>query len=56
MQKEIIWDGLGLTNFAFMPHYQSDHPESGEIEKEIEICKSHNIPYKAVRDGDVLIF
>jgi len=54
-QKEIIWEGLGLVDFHFMPHWNSDHPESSDISKEIEYCEQHSIPYKPVRDGEVLI-
>jgi len=51
-----IWDGLGLIDFAFMPHFQSDHSESEEIDKEIEYCNVHGIPYRPVKDGDALVF
>jgi dipeptidase E len=54
-QKEIIWDGLGLLDFRFVPHWKSDHPESADIDKEIEYCEKNNIPYKAIRDGEVLV-
>lgn len=54
--KEVIWDGLGILNFAFMPHWDSEHPESADVEKEIAYCKQNNIPYKALRDGEVIIF
>lgn len=54
-QKEVIWDGLGFVDFAFMPHWDSNHPESADIEKEIAYCKQNNISYKAIRDGDVII-
>lgn len=53
--KEVLWDGLGFINYAFLPHWQSDHPESAGVEKEIEFCKLKNIPYKALRDGEVII-
>lgn len=53
--KEVIWEGLGLIDFAFMPHFDSDHPESADINKEIEFCKQNNIPYRAVKDGEVII-
>ena len=53
--KETVWEGLGLIDFAFMPHWNSDHPESADIDKEIEFCKQNNIPYKAIRDGEVII-
>jgi dipeptidase E len=54
-QKEILWDGLGFVDFRFMPHWNSNHPESADIDKEIEFCKQNNIPYKAIRDGEVII-
>ena len=53
--KEVLWDGLGLIDFAFMPHFDSDHSESADINKEIEYCTQHKIPFKALRDGEVLI-
>jgi len=53
--KEVIWDGLGFIDFAFMPHWDSDHPESAAVDKEIEFCKQNNISYKAIRDGEVII-
>ncbi len=52
---ETIWEGLGFVDFAFMPHYKSDHPESADVDKEIEFCKENNIPYKAIRDGEVIM-
>ena len=55
-QKTVIWEGLGLIDFAFMPHYKSEHSESSDIDKEIDYCKHNNIPYKALPDGEVLIF
>lgn len=53
--KETIWDGLGFIDFAFMPHWNSDHPESADVDKEIAECKKNNIPYRAIRDGEVII-
>ena len=53
--KEVLFDGLGILDFAFMPHYDSDHPESEAIAKEIEYCIKNKILFKAFRDGEVLI-
>lgn len=53
---EISWDGLGLIDYAFMPHFDSNHHESADIDKEIRLCEEKDIPYKAIRDGEVLIF
>lgn len=53
--KETIWDGLGLIDYVFVPHFKSNHPESADIDKEIEYLQKNNIPFKALRDGEVLI-
>jgi len=53
-QKEVIWEGLGLLDHIILPHYKSDHPESADIDKEVEFCKANDIPYKTLRDGEVL--
>ncbi len=53
--KEVVWEGLGLIDYAFLPHYKSDHPESEDIDKEVEYCKAHRIPFKTLRDGEVIV-
>ncbi len=50
-----IWEGLGILDFAFEPHYQSDHPESKSTDIEIQLCVDNKILFKAYRDGEVLI-
>lgn len=52
---KVIWEGLGLLDFLFEPHYKSDHPESADIDKEIEYLIDNKILFKAFRDGEVLI-
>ena len=54
--QDVITDGLGLVDFAFMPHWDSDHPESKRIREIIEYCKRKGIVYQAIHDGEVLIF
>ena len=54
-EKETIWEGLGLIDFYLAVHYKSDHPESAMVDKEVEFCEKNNIPYKTLRDGEVLI-
>lgn len=50
-----IWEGLGLLDYIILPHYKSDHPESADIDKEVEYCEEHSIPYKTLRDGEVIL-
>ncbi len=54
-QKEIIWNGLNMIDFIFLPHFDSDHPESEDVQKELLYCVENDIPYKTLRDGEVLI-
>lgn len=53
--KEPIMEGLGFLDYMILPHYDSDHPESADIDKEIEYCKKNKIPFKPLRDGEVII-
>jgi len=53
--KEVVWEGLGLVNFTIAPHYRSHHPESEMIEDVVKYCEEHSIPYRGIRDGDVVI-
>ncbi|OGJ59803.1 hypothetical protein A2881_00600 [Candidatus Peribacteria bacterium RIFCSPHIGHO2_01_FULL_55_13] len=53
--KNAIWEGLNIISFAFLPHFASDHPESAAIDKEVEYCTKNHIPFKTLRDGEVLV-
>lgn len=52
---ETVWAGLGVLNYSLAPHYQSDHPESNDIDKAIDYMIQNKIPFKALKDGEVLI-
>lgn len=51
-----IWKGVGIINFRFVPHFDSDHPESEDTNIEIDYYKKNNIEYVPIRDGEVLIW
>ena len=53
--KEQIWEGLGILDFVFEPHYHSDHPESASTDKEIQLLIEEKVLFKAYKDGEVLI-
>lgn len=53
--KAVVWDGLGLLNYAVAPHYKSDHPESDDVNKSIEYFVDNHILFKALRDGETII-
>ena len=46
--SEVIWEGLGLLDYLILPHYQSDHPESADVDKEVEYCKREGMPFKTL--------
>lgn len=52
---EIDWEGLKIVDFSFAPHYKSDHPESGMVDKEIEYFIKHKMSFQTLRDGEVII-
>ena len=54
-EDDIIYRGLGLIDYVFIPHYQSNYHKVHLIEEVVERCKENNINYKAVKDGEVII-
>lgn len=52
--KEIIWRGLGLVDFMIVPHYGSTR-FAKEADATVRYLKEHNLPYKILRDGQVVV-
>ncbi len=53
--QKTIWKGLGILDYMIVPHYKSDHPESADADKTIELYKKKNIKFKTLRDGEAII-
>ncbi len=51
----IIWEGLDVVPYSLIPHYQSNHPESEAVNEVVTYLETKQIPFKAIRDGEVLI-
>jgi len=51
---EIIWEGLGFVDYCIAPHFKSNHPESEMVDETVEYFKKNNLPYKTLRDGEVI--
>jgi dipeptidase E len=51
----VIYKGLGVFNYSFMPDYNSDHPESEDIGREVQRCIDNRWLFKVLRDGEVII-
>lgn len=54
-QPETIWEGLGLIDAAIVPHFRSDHAEAEAAERTANWMVANRVPYRTLRDGDVLI-
>jgi dipeptidase E len=54
--KDINWEGLGILDYMPIPHYKSDHPETLLADKQIEILEREGIPFKPLRDGEVIYY
>ncbi len=50
-----VWEGLGILDHLILPHYKSDHPESEAIDREVEYCRARGIPFRTLRDGEVIV-
>ena len=53
--SEPIYNGLGVFNYILLPHYDSDHHESADIEREVQRCIENKWLFKTLRDGEVII-
>ncbi len=54
-EEKFSWDGLRLINYNVAVHYQSDHPESADVDKEVAYFKKNGIPYRTLKDGEVIV-
>ncbi len=50
--KQIIWEGLHLTEFYLSVHYQSDWFRA-KADALVNYYKKHKLPYKTLQDGQV---
>ncbi len=53
--SEPVWDGLNLIPVHLVPHYDSDHPESEAAGNVAAYMLDQAMPYRTMRDGDVLV-
>lgn|ERR1019366_9871569 len=50
-----IWDGLGVLDYSFVPHFQSPgHPETGAMDEVVKFFEMNGTSYRTLRDGQVL--
>ena len=51
----VVWDGLGLSPFSLVVHFESDHRESAAVNGEVESYERHRIPYRTLKDGEAFV-
>lgn len=50
------WDGLGVLDWYFVPHYRSPgHPETEACERLAEHYEATRLPHRKLRDGQVIV-
>ena len=54
-EEPIIWEGLNFIDYSVAVHYKSDHSESHLTDKEIEFYQKNKMPFKTLRDGEVIV-
>lgn len=52
---DTMWNGLGYFDYIFLPHYKSNHKEMELVDTSVDYCIQHNIKFKTLSDGDVII-
>jgi len=50
-----VWEGLGLVDYAIVPHFESDHPEADAAARAHHYMTREGIPHRTLRDGDVIV-
>lgn len=53
--KDPVWEGLNLVPYSIVPHYQSNHEEKELADLAVQFFTKENIPFKTLRDGQVII-
>lgn len=54
--EPVIFDGLGVIEYAFVPHTDSpEHPESAALDEVAARYRAEGVAHRALRDGQVLV-
>jgi len=53
--QEPVWEGMNLVPYSILPHWRSNHEESEMAEAAFEMFTKEKIPFKTLRDGQVII-
>jgi dipeptidase E len=50
-----MWEGLGLLDYAIVPHFRSEHFESEAVERLAERYRDQGVPHRTLRDGEAIV-
>lgn len=53
--KYTIWEGLNLIDYQIVPHHDIKNPSVSAMNELIEYYEENKIPYKTLKDGEVII-
>ena len=51
----VVWEGLGLIDFAIVPHFQSNHPETEAATRLNDYLISNGVEHRVLKDGEAII-
>jgi len=51
----VIMEGVGIVDFAIVPHFESNHPETEAASRQAGFLVSNGVDHRALRDGEVII-
>ena len=54
-QGKIIYEGIGLIDYIFIPHYKSNYHKVHLIDKLVDLCEKNEIVHKVLTDGEVIV-
>lgn len=52
---EVVWEGMGLVDFAVVPHFASAHPEAAAASRAAAYLADHAIAYRTLCDGEAIL-
>ena len=52
---EPIWEGLGLVDFAIVPHFESEHAEAEAAALTAAAMTATGQPHRTLRDGEAIV-
>lgn len=54
-RDSVMYEGVGLLDFTIVPHYKSEYIGIKIVDDTVEYMEKHNIKYKTIKDGEVII-